>query len=347
MNDDGWQLPVTQPVTQPSWSLTPPLRVGLVGTGYVATRRAEALNKDNRAHLVAVAGHNPENTEFFCKTYGAYPLETWQQLVAEPSLDIAIVSGINGDRGQIVGAALEAGKHVITEYPLSLNPAEAEALIELAKTRGQFLHVEHIELLGGLHSSMRQILPEIGTVFYARYTTLSPQRPAERRWSYHRNLFGFPLSAALSRIHRFTDLFGTVEAVNCRSRFWETTDEYYSACLCAAQLKFSGGLIAEITYGKGETVWTKERSFELHGDRGLLVFEGETGMLVRGEEKAPIEFESRRGLLAKDTQMALDCLLEGAPMYVSPEASLYALKVADPRAFPQKRDKFLSSEFRV
>ncbi|MDY7013293.1 MAG: Gfo/Idh/MocA family oxidoreductase [Cyanobacteriota bacterium] len=326
---DGLRSPVTQNDTQPNWSVTPPVRVGLVGTGYVATRRAEALLEDDRAHPIAVAGHTPEKTEAFCKIHGAYPLETWQQLVGEPSLDVAIVSGINRDRGEIVRAALEAGKHVITEYPLSLDPAEAKASIEFAKARGQLLHVEHIELLGGLHQAMRQVLPEIGTVFYARYVTLSPQRPAERRWSYHRELFGFPLSAALSRIHRFTDLFGTVEALNCRSRFWDTTDGYYSACLCAAQLKFSSGLIAEITYGKGEAFWNRKRTFELHGDRGTLVFEGDTGTLVRGEEKIPIEFESRRGLLAKDTRMALDYLLEGTPMYVSPEASLYALQIAD------------------
>lgn len=320
---------MTQLETQSEWSVTRPVRVGLVGTGYVATRRAEALLGDDRAHLIAVAGHDKENTEAFCKTYGAYRLETWQQLVGEASLDVAIVSSINRDRGEIVRAALEAGKHVITEYPLSLDPREAKALIEFAKVRGKLLHVEHIELLGGLHQAMRQALPEIGNVFYARYVTLSPQHPVEQRWSYNRELFGFPLSAALSRVHRFTDLFGSVETVNCRSRFWDTADGYYAACLCAAQLNFRSGLIAEITYGKGEVFWQAERTFELHGDRGTLIFAGETGTLVRGEEKIPVEVGSRRGLLAKDTQMALDCLLEGTPLYISPEASLYALEVAD------------------
>jgi biliverdin reductase len=329
MVNDGLRGPVTQIETQPEWSVTCPVRVGLVGTGYVATRRAEAILEDKRAHLIAVAGHHREKTEAFCQTHGAYPLETWQQLVREPSVDLAIVSGINRDRGEIVRSALEAGKHVITEYPLSLDPAEAEALIEFAQVQGKLLHVEHIELLGGLHQAMRQVLPEIGNVFYARYVTLTPQRPVAQRWSYHHQLFGFPLSAALSRVHRFTDLFGTVASANCRSRFWDTADGYYSACLCAAQLNFTNGLIAEITYGKGEVFGKAERTFELHGDNGTLIFQGDTGTLVRGEETIPIEVGSRRGLLAKDTQMALDCLLEGTSLYVLPEASLYALKVAD------------------
>lgn len=318
-----------------------PLRVGLVGTGFVATRRAEALLSEPRAELIAVAGRDRARTEAFCQQYGGTPCERWQEVVGEASLDLAMISSINSDRGTIVGAALEAGKHVITEYPLALNPEEAENLIQLAKVRGLLLHVEHIELLGGLHLAIRRSLSDIGNVFYARYVTISPQRPVERRWSYHRELAGFPLVAALSRIHRFTDLFGEVESVDCQSRFWDVEDNYYTACLCAAQLQFCDGLMAEITYGKGEVFWRGERTFELHGDRGTLVFEGDTGWLVRGEEKTAIEVGGRRGLLAKDTRGAIDFLLEGTPLYVSPEASLYALQIADAA---RKASNFIASE---
>ena len=41
------------------------------------------------------------------------------------------------------------------------------------------------------------------------------------------------------------------------------------------------------------------------------------------------EIGSRRGLFAKDTAMVLDHLTNGTPLYVTPEASLYTLKVAD------------------
>ncbi|MBD2576560.1 Gfo/Idh/MocA family oxidoreductase [Oscillatoria sp. FACHB-1406] len=306
-----------------------PLRVGLVGTGFVAARRTEALLADDRTELIAVAGRDRARTEVFCQRYGCTVCEAWDELVKEPSLDLVIISSINRDRAAMVRAALEAGKHVITEYPLALDPEEAENLIEFAKVRGLLLHVEHIELLGGLHLAIRRSLPEIGNVFYARYVTISPQRPVERRWSYHRELAGFPLVAALSRIHRFTDLFGEVETVDCKSRFWDAEDNYYTACLCAARLQFRNGLMAEVTYGKGEVFWKGERTFELHGDRGTLVFEGDAGWLVRGEEKTAIEVGGRRGLFAKDTRSAIDFLVEGTPLYVSPEASLYALQIAD------------------
>jgi biliverdin reductase len=306
-----------------------PLHVGLVGTGYAAKLRAETLQSEVRSHLVAVAGHAPEKTQEFAQNYQALALDSWQELVERPDLDLVIICTINRDHGAIARAALEAGKHVVVEYPLALEPTAAEALIALAQKREKLLHVEHIELLGGVHQALRQSLPQIGIACYARYSTLNPQHPAPRKWTYNQALFGFPFSAALSRLHRLTDLFGTVASVSCQARFWQDDPEFYSACLCTAQLGFSSGLIAEAVYGKGTTFWQAERKFEVHGEQGTLIFDGEQGKLVRGETTTPIEVGSRRGLFAKDTQMVLDYLLEGTPLYVTPEESLYTLKVAD------------------
>jgi biliverdin reductase len=59
------------------------------------------------------------------------------------------------------------------------------------------------------------------------------------------------------------------------------------------------------------------------------MFDGDEGKLIKDDETTPIEVGGRRGLFAKDTGMVLDYLIEGTPLYVTPEASLYALKVAD------------------
>lgn len=306
------------------------LKVGLVGTGYAAKQRAEALQNDERSQLIAVAGNTLANLESFCQTYSVSLVESWQDLVNQADLDLIVISTINRDHGIIARAALEAGKHVVVEYPLSLDPVEAQDLITLAKTKDKLLHVEHIELLGGLHQTMRQYLPEIGNVFYARYATINGQRPVSRRWTYHHKMFGFPLSGALSRIHRFTDLFGQVASVSCQSRFWNVPEsDYYTACLCDAQLRFSNGLIAEVIYGKGETFWQNNRTFEMHGEEGTIVFDGELGTLIREDEKTPIEVASRRGLFIKDTTMVVDHLLEGSELYVNLTDSQYSLQVSD------------------
>ncbi len=314
-----------------SFSVSLPIRVGLVGTGYAAKMRAETINADSRAKLIGVAGHIPEKTQEFGHLYQTQSFNAWTELVENSHIDLVIVSSVNRDHGTIAQAALSAGKHVVVEYPLSLTLKEAEAAIALAKSRNLLLHVEHIELLGGVHQALINALPQIGTPFYARYVTMTPQNPAPQKWTYQPELFGFPLIGALSRLHRLTDAFGEVATVSCQNRYWKSTPDssYYSACVCVAQLRFKSGLIAEVVYGKGEAVWQPERKFEVQGETGGLIFDGDGGVMINQEGGHPIEVAGRRGIFAKDTTAVLDCLIDGIPLYVTPEDSLCTLRMAD------------------
>ena len=310
------------------------MRVGLVGTGHAAKLRADALQVEPRADLVGVAGRDLERTQAFCQPYDAIACDSWQDLIERSDVDLVVIATMNRDHGAIAHAALAADKHVIVEYPLALDVAEAEAAIALAKAKQKLLHVEHIELLGGVHQALKASLALIGDPFFARYITLKPERPAPQRWSYTLQDFGFPLIGALSRLHRLIDLFGEVASVTCQAQFlppppFPLASPYYSTCLCTAHLRFKSGLLAEVTYGKGEALWQAQRTFEVQGTTGALIFEGEQGTLIRAEGSEAIAIGSRRGLFAKDTAMVLDHLTIGTPLYVTSEASLYTLKVAD------------------
>ncbi|HEY9811006.1 MAG TPA: Gfo/Idh/MocA family oxidoreductase [Halomicronema sp.] len=321
---------MTEAVTTTNKFLVSPVRVGLVGTGYAAKLRAEAIAAESRAQLVAVAGHTPEKTEVFSRTYGAVAEVSWRRLVEREDLDLVMISTISRDHDLIARAALLAGKHVVVEYPLSFSVAEAESLIALSESLGLLLHVEHIELIGGVHQALRKEIPLVGEVFYSRYITVSPKKQAPYSWSYQADLFGFPLTGALSRLHRLTDLFGKVATVSSEIRYWNASQPgFFRACLCTAQLRFLSGVVAEVVYGKGETFCSAERKLEVYGNDGVLIFEGDEGRLVRAEVVEPVDVGPRRGSFAKDTQMVIDFLLEGTPLYVTPQASLYTLKVAD------------------
>lgn len=323
----------TMDTTAPSlapYSFGPlPLLVGIIGTGFAAQLRAEALCQDPRTHLVAVVGHSPENTEKFSQRFQVEALPTWQALIQRSDLDLVFISTINPTHGQMVQAALQADKHVVVEYPLSLEPQEADRLIILAEECQKLLHVEHIELLGGLHQTLKQNLPLIGTAFQSRYVTISPQHPAPQRWSYHQEKFGFPLMGALSRLHRLIDLWGEVAQVYCQIRYWQQEDsEYYQGVWCQSQFNFKNGMQAEIVYGKGEPFWKGENQFTVYGDQGQLVLTPNTGELIQGAITKTLSVGSRRGLFAQDTKRVIDYLLEGIPLYVTPTASAYSLKVA-------------------
>ncbi|OUC14247.1 MAG: glycosyl transferase family 2 [Alkalinema sp. CACIAM 70d] len=313
-------------------TLIPPIGVGLIGTGYAAKVRAEVINAEPRAQLIGVAGHTRDKLEVFAKTHQTQAFDTWQGVVNSSAVDLVIISNLNADHAAIARAALFAGKHVVVEYPLALDVSEAESLIALAENQKRLLHVEHIELMGGVHQALLENLPKIGNPFYARYATVNPQRPAPQKWTFNHQLFGFPLTGALSRLHRFTHAFGKVASVSCRVNYQHTdgTDPaYYSSCLCSAQLQFQQGLVLDVIYGKGEALWQTERKLEVHGSQGGLIFDGDDGIWVNAQGSHHLTVGARRGLFAKDTTAVLDHLFEGKPLYVTVQESLYTLKVAE------------------
>lgn len=310
-------------------SLARPLGVGIIGTGYAAKQRAEAFSADPRAEVVAIAGNTAEKTQSFAEAHGARVSDTWQGLVEQTDIDLVVVCAVNRDHGAMVRAALLANKAVVVEYPLSLSAPEAAELIALAQQQRSLLHVEHIELLGGLHQAMQANLSEVGNPTYVRYCTAVPQRPAPQKWTYNTELFGFPFAGALSRFHRLTNLFGAVHSVACRLQYGGlSTNGYFTHCRCVAQLQFHCGVIAEVLYAKGEQVWRSQRWMEVEGDRGALIFDRDEGTFVSPEGSQPLEMGGRRGIFARDTAYVLDALYEGTPLYVKPEESLYALQVA-------------------
>jgi biliverdin reductase len=307
-----------------------PIRVGIIGTGFAAKVRAQNITAESRTQLVAVAGRTSARTIEFAAGFQAQAIDDWRALLQMPDIDLVIIATINGNHGEIARAAIEAGKHTIVEYPLALNAQAAVEIIELARTKKVLLHVEHIELLGGLHQTMREQLHHLGEIHYARYSTIVPQRPVPPKWTFNRTEFGFPLSAALSRLHRFTDLFGSIESINCNNQYWGGMGDYYTTCLCAAQFRFkNSSAIGEIAYGKGEGLWQGSRKFEVHGANGALIFDGDEGVLLQAGTSTPLDLGARKGLFAKDLELVLDHLIDGKPNYVMPAASLATLRVAD------------------
>lgn len=318
------------PLSAPSCLGPLPLLVGIVGTGFVAKLRAETLCQDSRTHLVAVAGHTPEKTQEFSQRFQVKALPTWKELIQRQDIDLVLIATINQDHGEIVQAALKAHKHVVVEYPLSLVPGEATRLMALAQHQQKLLHVAHIELLGGLHQTLRQQLPNLGNPFQARYITIAPKHPAPPRWSYHPEKFGFPLMGALSRLHRFIDIWGEVDKVYCQTQYWQAEgSEYYQGVWCRADLQFKQGMRAEVIYGKGEPFWQAENQFTVYGDQGQLILTPKRGQLIQGQNSQTLAIPSRQGLFAQDTAQIIDHLLMGTPLYVSATASAYTLKVAE------------------
>ncbi len=304
--------------------LTPSWRVGLIGTGYAARQRAKTLAGDPRVELVGFSGHSTPTSEQF---QAESSLPSWSEEELWKRAEVVFIASVNGEHARQVRAALEHGLHVVVEYPLALDLIEAQSLVALAQRGQRLLHVEHIELLSGIHESLRRELGSVGTVNLVSYRSVNAKKPDLERWTFSKELFGFPLVGALSRLSRLIDLVGPVESVFCQNRYFGLEADRYRGCLCMAQLQFTNGALGELIYAKGEGSWQSETRLEISGSNGTLIHEGERLVAINDTGTRTPVLGSRRGLFERDTLAVLDAL-QGKPLYIQPETSLYALAVA-------------------
>lgn len=117
------------------------LKVGIVGTGNIF--RAAHLPgwlSHPETEIVAFCDANRKSAEEVAKDYpGTKVYEDYNELIADPSIDIVGISTPNLFHSEIAVAALQKGKHVFCEKPDAVNPAEAQKMADVASEMGKVL----------------------------------------------------------------------------------------------------------------------------------------------------------------------------------------------------------------
>jgi predicted dehydrogenase len=67
--------------------------------------------------------------------------DRWEEVLAEPAIDVVDITPHPADRLPIIAAALRAGKHVLSQKPFVLDLAEGQRLVDLARDNGVKLAV--------------------------------------------------------------------------------------------------------------------------------------------------------------------------------------------------------------
>ena len=111
------------------------LRIGLIGAGAnTRLRHIPGLQAIENVEIVAVCNRRPGSTTAVAHEFGiAKTFEHWQDLVADPAIDAVVIGTWPYLHCPITLAALEAGKHVLTEARLSLNAAEAHQMLAASR----------------------------------------------------------------------------------------------------------------------------------------------------------------------------------------------------------------------
>jgi predicted dehydrogenase len=272
---------------------TEPLRVGVVGGGFMGLVHARAARAAG-ARLVAVASRSADSAAQARRRLGAETAHpSVESLLADDGIDVVHVCTPNNSHGEIARKVLEAGKHVICEKPLAPTVAEAQELAELAATSGLTAVVPFVYRF---HPMVREARARIldgttGRVFSVHGAYLQDWlvRPEDDDWRVD-PAYGGPSRAFADigshlcdllefvtgdRISRVSARVRTVHAD--RSVHKAVTTEDVAAVVFETEEAVIGTLhVSQVTAGRKNAL-----SFEISGARESLAFDQECPDLLR------------------------------------------------------------------
>jgi predicted dehydrogenase len=116
-------------------TMTKRLNWGILGTGWIADLFVKDLQLTGH-QVSAVGSRNQETADRFAAQFGIPTAHgSYENLAADPEVDIIYVATPHPMHAQNATLALHAGKHVLVEKAFTLNAAEARSVVDLAKTR--------------------------------------------------------------------------------------------------------------------------------------------------------------------------------------------------------------------
>ena len=116
------------------------MRVGIIGTGWIAEKAAITLNGLTACKAYAVGSRSLEKAQAFSaewhipKAYGSY-----SELIADADVDLIYVGTPHSHHYDVTREALLAGKPCLVEKAFMANSWQSEDIVALARQRGVFL----------------------------------------------------------------------------------------------------------------------------------------------------------------------------------------------------------------
>ena len=312
------------------------LRAAVIGAGFVGRAHIEALRR-LAVPVQGVLGSSGARAQAASRALGiARAYQSLEELLSDSSVDVVHICTPNHLHFPETQSAMQAGKHVMCEKPLAMNPKETAALVQLAREQGRVgavtYNLRYYPLCQEAHALVKQGAIGKPQVVHGTYLQDWLLYPTDWNWRLDPALGGAMRAVADIGTHwldlitwitgqKLTQLcadLATVIPVRQRPKgpvetFAKITDaaaepvpmstDDYGSIL----LHFDGGLrgvltVSQVSAGRKNRLW-----FEIDGSEGSLAWDQEQpNVLWMGSRK-----EANRYLI-KD------------PSLMSPEARGYA-----------------------
>jgi len=194
-------------------------RIGLVGCGRISKNHFDAIAKIDGLELAAVCDTDAERAQRAGEAHGVPSYRALDEMLRAGDFEVVAIctpSGLHSAQGI---AAAQAGKHVVTEKPMSLSLRQADALVRACDDAGVQLFVVKQNRLNPPIQLVKRAVDKgrFGRIYLAN-VTVRWQRPQEyyeaEPW---RGTWEFDGGAIMNQASHYVDLMqwlvGPVESV--------------------------------------------------------------------------------------------------------------------------------------
>ena len=269
------------------------IRLGFVGANvnsvWASQSHFPALLASPDIEFTAVCTTRPESAEEARLTFGAkLAFHDFREMVVSPEIDAVAVVVRVPSHYEPTKAAIEAGKHVFTEWPLGQNTAEAEELATMARDRG-------VQTAVGLQSRVspallyvRELIQDgyVGEVLSCHVSTMRDgalERHSSNTWqrdvSQGANTLTIANGHVIDALRFVAGNFARVACmVSTQAKQWYETDtRQFVEVTSPDNVRVSGQLEsgAAVSVHVGAVPWAGSGfRMEIYGRKGTLVITG-------------------------------------------------------------------------
>lgn len=146
-----------------------PTNIGIIGTGYWGPNLLRNFSENEAARVSWICDLDAKRLAGMGRRYpSAQTTENYLDLINDPALDAVVIATPVDTHYRFALDALNAGKHVLVEKPLTSSAAEAEELIAAAERNGVNLMVDHTFVYTGAVRKMKELLEsgDLGDLLY-------------------------------------------------------------------------------------------------------------------------------------------------------------------------------------
>lgn len=143
--------------------------VGVVGYGYWGPNLVRNFFDTPNCRLVSVCDASPARLDAVSRRHpSAEVTDRFDDLLADPRVDAITIATPVHTHFALAMRALEAGKHVLLEKPMTQTVAEGRELVERAERQGLTLMVDHTFVYTGAVRRIKQLIDtsELGRLYY-------------------------------------------------------------------------------------------------------------------------------------------------------------------------------------